>query len=189
MKKIKIKTAMGPEHSSHLWHYLDLGANHGNLGHPRLTIQDGFYSFFKKKNPPQISASKPTQITDQHRTGSHERDLNGVFVSYLYNWVVQVLLYRSRTVPLQQKERDPIPPAPTEPGTLSPTPPPPAKNVLFWQPNRCGAGINPRKAALQVNKPSTPTPPQNQHHFWKWKTHSILSPSFPPPAAGKKAPP
>lgn len=108
------------------------------------------------------------------------------FVSYLYNWVVQVLLYRSRTVPLRQKETDPIESTPTQPGT----PHLHNKNQfvpaaeLLW-----GWDKPPGKQLSRVSKPPTRTPPQNQHHFGKQRTCSIPRARLPSKThtAGKQA--
>lgn len=82
-------------------HYLDFGVNYGNMRHSRLTIQDDFHS-------PQTGAlTHHPQVLSKYRKGSHKQDWRG-FVPYLYDWIVQVLLYRSRTVPLRHKEMNPL---------------------------------------------------------------------------------
>lgn len=71
---------------------------------------------------------------------------------------------------------------PKQTGTPTPAT---AKSGLFCQLNRCGAGRNPRKAALWVSKPPPRTPPQNQQRFWKTRSSPRVRPA---PPVGSKPP-
>lgn len=105
---------------------LALGTDHCSLGQPRLNIPNRFFFYFyflkpKARGVKLLPPSTPTPTTPQCRAP-------GVFgtgfsVPYLYNGVVQVLLYRSGAVPLQQKGTEGIETAQTQQGDPAGTPP------------------------------------------------------------------